>query len=110
GCEAIVVDYDEGLFRVGGKVVHRGDFVSIDGSSGEVFEGRIPTIDPDFQKETDLQTLFGGRTKSVASRSGRTPTIRATRSAPGLSAPKGSAWTGPNTCSWRWIGSPSSTK
>src|SRR5207247_244233 len=50
GCESIVVDYDEGLFRVGGKVVHRGDFVSIDGSSGEVFEGRIPTIDPDFQK------------------------------------------------------------
>src|SRR5205814_5189502 len=30
GCESIVVDYDEGLFRVGGKVVHRGDFVSID--------------------------------------------------------------------------------
>jgi len=58
GCESIVVDYDEGLFRVGGKVVHRGDFVSIDGSSGEVFEGRIPTIDPDFQKETDLQTLL----------------------------------------------------
>src|SRR5205807_6535704 len=27
GCESIVVDYDEGLFRVGGKVVHRGDFV-----------------------------------------------------------------------------------
>src|SRR5207244_6058031 len=58
GCESIVVDYDEGLFRVGGKVVHRGDFVSIDGSSGEVFEGRIPTIDPDFQKETNLQTLL----------------------------------------------------
>jgi len=58
GCESIVVDYDEGLFRVGGKVVHRGDFVSIDGSSGEVFEGRIPTIDPDFQKETDLQSLL----------------------------------------------------
>src|SRR5213079_57596 len=58
GCESIVVDYDEGLFRVGGRVVHRGDFVSIDGSSGEVFEGRIPTIDPDFQKETDLQTLL----------------------------------------------------
>jgi pyruvate,orthophosphate dikinase len=58
GCESIVVDYEKGQFRVGGKVVHRGDFVSIDGSTGEVFEGRIPTIDPDFRKETDLQSLL----------------------------------------------------
>src|SRR6266571_3826744 len=58
GCESIVVDFDEGEFRVGEKVVHRGDFVSIDGSSGEVYEGHIPTIDPDFTKETDLQTLL----------------------------------------------------
>jgi pyruvate,orthophosphate dikinase len=59
GCESISVDYDAAQFRVGGKIVHRGDFVSIDGSTGEVFEGRIPTIDPDFTKEADLQTLLG---------------------------------------------------
>src|SRR6266571_2243348 len=58
GCESIVVDFDEGEFRVGEKIVHRGDFVSIDGSSGEVYEGHIPTIDPDFMKEADLQTLL----------------------------------------------------
>ena len=58
GCESISVDYDTAQFRVGEKVVHRGDFVSIDGSTGEVFEGRIPTIDPDFTKEADLQTLL----------------------------------------------------
>src|SRR5205807_668837 len=40
------------------KLVRRGDFVSIDGSTGEVFEGRIPTIDPDFTKEADLQALL----------------------------------------------------
>ena len=58
GCESIVVDFDEGEFRVGEKIVHRGDFVSIDGSSGEVYEGHIPTIDPDFTKEAELQTLL----------------------------------------------------
>jgi len=58
GCESIVVDYDQGQFRAGEKVVQRGDFVSIDGSTGEVFEGRIPTIDPDFRKEADLQALL----------------------------------------------------
>ncbi|HWM49896.1 MAG TPA: pyruvate, phosphate dikinase [Thermoplasmata archaeon] len=58
GCESIVVDYDQSEFRVGDKVVRRGDFVSIDGSTGEVYEGRIPTIDPDFRKEADLQMLL----------------------------------------------------
>jgi pyruvate,orthophosphate dikinase len=59
GCESIVVDYDAGQFRVGQAVIHKGDFVTIDGSTGEVFEGRIPTIEPDFRKEKDLQTLLG---------------------------------------------------
>jgi pyruvate,orthophosphate dikinase len=58
GCESIVVDYDREQFRAGEKFVRRGDFVSIDGSTGEVFEGRIPTIDPDFRKEADLQALL----------------------------------------------------
>ncbi len=58
GCESISVDYDAAQFRVGEKLVRRGDFVSIDGSTGEVFEGRIPTIDPDFTKEADLQALL----------------------------------------------------
>ena len=58
GCETILVDYDQSEFRVGDKIVRRGDFVSIDGSTGEVYEGRIPTIDPDFRKEADLQMLL----------------------------------------------------
>jgi pyruvate,orthophosphate dikinase len=58
GCESIVVDYAKGLFRAADKVVQRGDFISIDGSTGEVFEGRIPTIEPDFRKEADLQALL----------------------------------------------------
>ena len=58
GCESIVVDYDVGEFRVRDKVIRRGDFVSIDGTTGEVFEGRIPTLEPDFRKEADLQTLL----------------------------------------------------
>ncbi len=58
GCEAIVVDYGANQFHVGEKVIRQGDFVSIDGSTGEVFGGHIPTIEPDFHKEVDLQTLL----------------------------------------------------
>ena len=59
GCEVLRIDYGAGEFRVGDKVVHRGDFVSIDGTTGEVFDGSIRTIDPDFEREADLRTLLG---------------------------------------------------
>jgi pyruvate,orthophosphate dikinase len=58
GCEALRIDYDAGEFRVGEKVVRRGDYVSIDGTTGEVYEGPIRTIDPDFDREEDLKTLL----------------------------------------------------
>ncbi len=58
GCESLRIDYPNALFRVGEKVVHRGDFVSIDGTTGEVFDGPIRTIDPDFEREADLRTLL----------------------------------------------------
>src|SRR3989441_8272342 len=59
GCEAIQVDYDAAEFRVGDKVVRRGEHLAIDGSTGEVFAGPIRTIVPDFEREADLQTLLG---------------------------------------------------
>ncbi len=59
GCEVLRIDYGAGEFRVGDKVVRRGDFVSIDGTTGEVFDGPIHTIDPDFEREVDLRTLLG---------------------------------------------------
>src|SRR5256712_908428 len=58
GCEAIQVDYDAAEFRVGDKVVRRGDGLSIDGGTGEVFAGSIRTIEPDFDREVDLQNLL----------------------------------------------------
>jgi len=58
GCEDIQVDYDAAEFRVGDKVVRRGDGLSIDGGTGEVFAGSIRTIEPDFDREVDLQNLL----------------------------------------------------
>src|SRR2546421_737038 len=58
GCEDIQVDYDAAEFRVGDKVVRRGDSLSIDVGTGEVFAGSIRTIEPDFDREVDLQNLL----------------------------------------------------
>ncbi len=51
GCEAIDIDYDADQFTVNGKVVKKGDFITIDGSTGEVFEGKVPTIDPELDED-----------------------------------------------------------
>jgi pyruvate,orthophosphate dikinase len=43
GASALHIDYHEGTLTVGGKVFHKGDFLSIDGTSGEVFAGEVKT-------------------------------------------------------------------
>jgi pyruvate, orthophosphate dikinase len=60
GCEGIRVSEEEHLFRVvdSTQVIHEGDDISIDGATGEVFAGIIKTVDPDFDKETDLKQLL----------------------------------------------------
>lgn len=46
GAEALDVDTRAGEFTVrGGKVVREGDVISIDGTTGEVFDGAVPVVD-----------------------------------------------------------------
>ncbi len=46
GCGALHVDYKNQTFKVGSKVVKKGDYISIDGSTGEVMLGQVTTIEP----------------------------------------------------------------
>ncbi|MCC6742001.1 MAG: pyruvate, phosphate dikinase, partial [Planctomycetia bacterium] len=47
GCGAIHVDEDRRLANVDGKTIREGDYVSIDGTTGEVMLGDVPTRDSD---------------------------------------------------------------
>jgi pyruvate,orthophosphate dikinase len=58
GAAAIRIDLDRRLMTVDGKVVREGDWISVDGTSGEVFLGNIPTIAPTLEEQTDLLTLL----------------------------------------------------
>lgn len=44
GCGALNIDYSAGTITVRDKVIKEGDFISIDGTTGEVIEGQLPTI------------------------------------------------------------------
>jgi len=41
GCGALDIDYKKGTMKVGGKTFKEGDFISLDGSAGEVLAGKI---------------------------------------------------------------------
>ena len=43
GCDALNIDYEAGTVTVGDTVLKEGDWISIDGFTGEVFEGKIET-------------------------------------------------------------------
>ncbi len=44
--------------RVGDAVIKEGDAISIDGTTGEVFAGELPTNPPNYEKETELIELL----------------------------------------------------
>ena len=57
GCESIAIDYHQELFTANGKTVKKGDWISIDGSSGQVMLGQVPTVEPSFSSSFD--TMMG---------------------------------------------------
>jgi len=58
GAGALQIDVEAREVRVGSKVLKEGDWASLDGATGEVFEGQIPTVYPDFDREVELRTLL----------------------------------------------------
>ncbi|HEX5571186.1 MAG TPA: putative PEP-binding protein, partial [Ktedonobacterales bacterium] len=60
-CEGIRVDYAQRQFEVKatGLVVREGETISIDGTTGTVYQGAIKTIEANYDAEHDLHTLLG---------------------------------------------------
>jgi pyruvate, orthophosphate dikinase len=56
GASAIEVDYGQQQFTVDGEVVPKGEWITVDGSTGRVFLGKIPTIQP--QLGSDFHELM----------------------------------------------------
>ena len=45
GCGDIIMDEENKEFKLAGKTYHEGDYISIDGSTGNIYDGQIPTVD-----------------------------------------------------------------
>jgi pyruvate,orthophosphate dikinase len=59
GAESLQIDYAARSMRAGGSTVREGEMISIDGTTGEIYAGELPTIEARFEDELDLATLLG---------------------------------------------------
>ena len=71
GASDIRLDLENRKMVVGNIVVEEGNYISVDGTTGEVFVGQIATIVPNLEEQTDLLTLLLWADELVA-----TPEIR----------------------------------
>ncbi len=58
GASDVVIDLENRTATAHGITIHEGDWLSVDGGSGEVFVGQLPTTYPKFEEQTDLITLL----------------------------------------------------
>jgi len=57
GAGSVRIDYGAKTFSAGGETIKAGDVVTIDGTTGQVIKGRVPTIQPELSG--DFATLMG---------------------------------------------------
>ncbi len=51
GCESLYVDYEQKSFTAGPHIVKEGDWISLNGGTGEVMLGQVPTRDPEMGED-----------------------------------------------------------
>ncbi len=51
GAGALKINYKNRSMRVGDKVYHEGDWISLNGSTGNIFEGKVATVEPELSGE-----------------------------------------------------------
>jgi pyruvate,orthophosphate dikinase len=61
GCAELLIDYGAKSARStdSGLAFKEGDWISVDGSTGEVFLGALPTVEARFEDQKELQTILG---------------------------------------------------
>jgi pyruvate,orthophosphate dikinase len=58
GCAALVIDYGTRSARVDGLGFSEGEWISLDGTTGEVFIGALPTTAARFEDQAELQKVL----------------------------------------------------
>jgi len=73
GAGMIKINMEDRTMTVGDLVVKEGEWISVDGGTGQAFIGQIPTVAPKFEEQTDLITLLQWADEIAAEPGSRQP-------------------------------------
>lgn len=65
GCKDIIIDQEREEFTADGRTFAKGDIITLDGSTGEVFAGEVPTIPPQVSDELKEIIVWEDSTKRL---------------------------------------------
>lgn len=65
GCSALNIDAKKEKISVNDMELKKGDFITIDGGTGEVFLGKVPTIEPKMSKEFETLLSWANKIKRL---------------------------------------------
>jgi pyruvate, orthophosphate dikinase len=58
GATSVKIDLEQRVMNVGDKTIKEGEWISVDGTTGKVYAGKIPTSAPSIEQQTELMTLL----------------------------------------------------
>ena len=74
GAGEIKVDYEARTVEMGGKLYHEGDWISLNGSTGDVYDGQVPTTEPELDGDFGaIMNLAAKYTKTLVRTNADTP-------------------------------------
>jgi pyruvate,orthophosphate dikinase len=65
GCSVLNIDANKEIISVNDLVIKKGEFITIDGGTGEVFLGKVPTIEPKMSKEFETLLSWADKIKRL---------------------------------------------
>ena len=68
GCSELKVDYDKRKFNANGTTILEGDTITIDGSTGTVYAGIVPTVAPQVTKDFETILTWAQKAKRLGIR------------------------------------------
>jgi pyruvate,orthophosphate dikinase len=58
GAEEIKINLEDLYFTVNGQTVRQGEIISLDGATGRVYKGAVPTVSPRFDEQVELRQIL----------------------------------------------------
>ncbi|HOD57630.1 MAG TPA: pyruvate, phosphate dikinase [Rectinema sp.] len=65
GCEKLEIDYEKGQFAVGNTIVKEGDYITLDGNTGNVYLGQLKLVKPEPPKAYTTLMSWVDRTRTL---------------------------------------------